>query len=548
MSVSQRMASTWRPLLALVFLGATWILPWFKVPLLEGLWPSAVALTLVFLFRRVLVGLLIGGLCGGLLLTEGNPFFAISLLVSDVLAPAFQSSWKLSALLFTLLLGGFAALIERGGGLETLVHRFLRRGSGSSAKKLQRVSMGLGLFCFFDGLANSILLGRVTRSLADRCGVSREKMAYLVDSTSSSVACIAFISTWIAFQLTLIEDALVALGETGNPYLLFFASIPRNFYALFTLIFLFVVISTDFHPGPMRKYEAKARQERDLKEVLSEEASPPAIYRALVPLFGLILSIMGYFLLFYALENPEADWGNGRTYGLAFSGSMGPEAMVLGTLTGILLAWVFYPRQPKMESPMPVFLSGVRALILPVFILIAAWLLGGVMDRLDTATYLTGLLEGRLPIGFLAGAVFLTGAVISFSTGTSWGTMALVMPLAIPAVYSLGAEAGLEAPAIQNQLSLVIAAVFSGAVFGDHCSPFSDTTIVSSIACGVEPEEHVRTQIPFALITAAVALFLGFIPSGFGFPFLGSLLLGIFLLILIPFVWKKPRGFPQTSP
>lgn len=530
-------------MVAITLLLLTWVVPWLEIPLLTGLWPSGVALILVFLFHRVLVGLLIGGFAGGLLICGGNPLAAVTTIFGDILVPAFQSSWKLSALLFTLLLGGFAALIERGGGLETLVHRFLRRGRGNTARRFQRVSMGLGLFCFFDGLANSILLGRVTRSLADRCGVSREKMAYLVDSTSSAVACIAFISTWIAFQLTLIEDGLTALGQPGNPYLLYFASIPRNFYALFTLAFLFIVISTDFNPGPMRRFEDEARKQSQGLGQIEEGVAPSGMHRALIPLLGLILSIMGYFLLFYAWEHPGADWGSWKTYGFAFSGSFGPEAMVAGTLTGLLLAFIFYPRRSERDPALPTFLSGVRALILPVFILVAAWILGGVIERLDTAIYLTGLLQGRFPLGLLAGTVFLTGAVISFSTGTSWGTMALVMPLAIPAVFSLGSVAELEPWAIQNQLSLVIAAVFSGAVFGDHCSPFSDTTIVSSIACGVEPEEHVRTQIPFALVAGGVALVLGFIPAGFGFPVLGSLLMGIVFLAILPFIWKGRRGF-----
>ncbi len=508
---------------------------------LRALWPSLTALVLVFTFKRVIIGLLAGGLAGALLLTGGNLLEAGILIGGDILIPAFGSSWKLSALLFTLLLGGLAALLERGRGLETWMVRNLVAGRGDPARKLQRLSMGLGLVCFFDGLANSILLGRVTRSLARTCGVSREKMAYLVDSTSSSVACIAFISTWIAFQLSLIGDALEAAGYAASPYLLFFSSIPKNYYALYTLAFLFIVISFDFHFGPMRKLEVEARKEAGGSSVGLEGADTGGgAFRALIPLGGLVVSIIGLFFFLYAFENRDADWSEIATYGLAFSTGFGAEAMVGGTLLGIVLAFFFYPHG-RAEPALRVFLSGIRALLVPILILIAAWILGGVLSGLGTASTLTGLLEGRLPLAWVSAVVFITGALISFSTGTSWGTMAILMPLAIPAVLTLG-EGTTMPEELSRQLSLVIAAVFSGAVFGDHCSPFSDTTIVSSIACGVEPEEHVRTQLPFALVAAGFALVVGFIPAGFGVATVVILPVGLILLAGLPFVFRGVRG------
>lgn len=513
---------------------------------LRALWPSATALILVFVFRKVIVGLLAGGLAGALLLTGGNAVEAGRVIGGDILIPAFGNSWKLSALLFTLLLGGFAALLERGKGLETWMVRNLVRGRGDPARKLQKLSMGLGLVCFFDGLANSILLGRVTRSLARTCGVSREKMAYLVDSTSSSVACIAFISTWIAFQLSLIGDALEAAGYAASPYLLFFASIPKNYYALYTLIFLFVVIVFNFHLGPMRRLEVEARN-RAGGDFMDEKGGEGRVrsYRALIPLFGLVFSIMSLFYFFYAFEHPDADWSTAATYGLAFSTGFGPEAMVGGTLLGILLAFLFYPHADG-DPAIRVFLSGVRALLVPILILISAWILGGVLSALGTAETFTALLEGRLPLAWVAPVVFLTGALISFSTGTSWGTMAILMPLSIPAVLTLGAGA-VSPEGMGSHLSLVIAAVFSGAVFGDHCSPFSDTTIVSSIACGVEPEEHVRTQLPFALVAGGAAIVLGFVPAGYGISTVWILPVGIAFLLALPFLFPKARQMGDSG-
>jgi Na+/H+ antiporter NhaC len=254
---------------------------------------------------------------------------------------------------------------------------------------------------------------------------------------------------------------------------------------------------------------------------------------------------MSLFLLFYAFENPWADWTHPATLGLAFSSQFGPEAMVIGTLGGILLAFICFPYRRVEENAFRVFVSGIRALLVPIFILVAAWILGGVISGLGTADYLTRVLEGRLHLAYVGGMVFLTGALISFSTGTSWGTMAILMPLAVPAVISIGRAAGLEDGDLTGQLSLVIAAVFSGAVFGDHCSPFSDTTIVSSIACGVEPEEHVRTQIPFALVAGLVALVIGFLPAGMGMNPLIVLLVGVLFLWSMPLWLQRYRGFPE---
>lgn len=529
----------WKHLAAGTLVCATWAIPeeagWEA---LRALWPTLVALVLVFAYRKVVPGLLAGGFCGALLVQQGNPALATAWIVSDPLGSALKSSWKLSALLFTLLLGGFSALIERGGGLETLVRRYLARPGGEPARRMQGASMGLGLICFFDGLANSILLGRVTRSLARRCGVSREKMAYLVDSTSSSVACIAFISTWIAFQLTLIQDGLDSLGREGSPYLLYFASIPVNYYPLFTLALLAATIRFDFHPGPMRPVEQEARKSMMREEDGEKDgAGGTAAWRALAPLAGLVVGIMGCFLLFYALDRPDADWMRPETLGLAFSTRFGPEAMVAGTLAGLTLAWCFFPT--GKGCALTVFLEGVRALLGPVLILVCAWILGGAISELGAGRVITALLDGRLPWGMLAGAVFITGALVSFSTGTSWGTMAILMPLAIPAVFALGSTAGAEEPAVYSMLSLVIAAVFSGAVFGDHCSPFSDTTIVSSIACGVEPIEHVRTQLPYALIAALAALLLGFLPAGLGVPWWMLLPAGLTVVMLVPYLLRR---------
>ncbi|MFQ3271319.1 MAG: Na+/H+ antiporter NhaC [Lentimonas sp.] len=185
------------------------------------------------------------------------------------------------------------------------------------------------------------------------------------------------------------------------------------------------------------------------------------------------------------------------------------------------------------------FLGGVREIAGPVLVLIAAWMLGAAISQLGTATWLSEFLQGRLPVALLPAGIFVLGATISFSTGTSWGTMGVLMPLAIPVIFALS---GGTMDAERDRLVVAaIGAVFSGAVFGDHCSPFSDTTIVASIAAGVTPLDHVRTQLPFALLAALVAVLVGFIPLGFGAPAWVCLIAGIVCLLALPSVWPRRK-------
>lgn len=504
------------------------------------LWPPILALITVVALRQVTFGLLLGAWTGVVLINGGHWFRAVHSVVVEHLLPNFTSSWKLGALAFTLLLGGFAALLEAGGGLQSLVVRFLRK--GDPRRHLQLATFGLGLIVFFDGLANSVLLGRVTRSLADRCRVSREKLAYIVDSTSSGVACIAFISTWIATQLTLIREGLVVVGQQDSfsAYAVFFSSIPLNFYVLFTLTLLLSIILSDWDFGPMRAAEAR---QRGARKSLSEDAvSQVPGWTALIPLGVLVVAIMGLFYGWEARPLWPPTW---EKVAMAFSSADGAWILVIGSVIGVGTAWACYPRATATRRASPVFFDGVRSLVLPLLVLVAAWVLGSVLGELGTAAWVGRVLEGRLPVAYLPAAVFLTGAFISFTTGTSWGTMGLLMPLAIPLVFSLGGDGSLSEG---NLLAAVVGAVFSGAVFGDHCSPFSDTTIVAAVATGISTFAHVQTQLPYAVLAALVALLVGFVPAGAGWLSPGfCLFAGVAVLIAVPLVGRRlasgnPRG------
>jgi Na+/H+ antiporter NhaC len=503
------------------------------------LWPSAVALALVLLTRSAFIGLLSGAASGAILLSGGAPLAAVEQLVVRQFWPIFGSSWKLSAILFTLILGGFVALVEAGGGLQGLVKGLL--GSGRAPqKRMQFTVFGFGLLVFFDGLANTMLIGRLLRSAADRCGVSREKLAYLADTTGSAVACLAFISTWIAFQLSMIQEGFALAGvENGvSAYAYFFRSLTKNYYCWFALLLAVVCVWHDFNPGPMGRAEAKARASVIDVADMEVQAShwglaivPIAVLTLLVPVLTYVIGSEA--LLPFSLGKFAASYAVAEAYV--------PQILVASSVLASLVAGgsYLYAKSQLTHATLStpkVFLKGVQDIAWPVMILLAAWMLGAAISQLGTAGYLGELLEGRVSAVYLPAMIFLLGSVISFSTGTSWGTMGVLMPLAIPAIFAVTEGR----PDFERDRFIVaaIGAVFSGAVFGDHCSPFSDTTIVASVASGVEPLEHVRTQLPFALIAAAVALLVGFIPLGFGLSAWVGLLVGASVLWLLPSIWR----------
>lgn len=533
-----------RTLVALLTVVAVTILLVMVPTQWASLWPPLAALVVIVATRQALVGLLAGGFVGAVLLSGGNPLIATVAVFSDHLAPSLQSPWKQSAIAFTLILGGFAAVLEAGGGFHAIL-RNAARPDRDQGRQLEAAAAGLGLLCFFDGLANSMVVGRVGRDLADRSRVARVKLAYIADSTSSAVACVSLISTWIAFQLSMIGDAYSLAGRDANPYGVFLASLPFNFYCWFTLVMLFVAIGLRFHPGPMQGFVKAAAATGTTYELPDEprgEGAKDRILSALLPLGVLPVSFFGFSVL---LGSPRPILPLSREKIVAAFGSdAGPLVLVLAAVASAAAAMSLFPtgNSGRFRPAMNAFVNGVRTMVWPVFILLAAWILGSVIGALGTAELLAELANRLASVPLLPELVFLLSAAISFSTGTSWGTMGLLFPLTIPAAVEMGAA--------DSMLPIIVASVFSGAVFGDHCSPFSDTTIVSSISCGVEPLDHVRTQIPYALIIALVATVAGFLPAGQGLTPALSLILGAGIILLLPRLttlvdWRPPIDSPE---
>lgn len=482
----------------------------FTVDSSPPLLPPLVALACLSLSRSAGLSLFVGSLFGVLLIGNGPAYLSPMRWVNSHLWPALTSSWHWSALAFTLLLAAFAAIVERSGALARLLQTWSRSGTASPASRFQVSIVGLGLLCFFDGLANALMLGRVGRTLADQARVSREKLAYLVDTTSSAVACVAFISTWSVFQLSLISEELAEAPFTTPAYVLFLQSIPTNFYCLSSLLLAFLAARWNWNPAPMNRTVPQPI-DNDAEDFVAN--SPLPFRAAFGPIAVLLLSVP---LSFWILGGQKLLPSSLDDIQKAFATDLGPYALLLAGLFSILGAIAFFPKEKGTEKALAAIPRGVGSVAPALIVLIMAWTLGSTLRELGTGTYLANLLADHFPIHFLPLLTFLLGCLIAFSTGTSWGTMALLMPLALGTFLSAISEQNIPPSEVSHLLPPIIAAVFGGAVFGDHASPFSDTTIVSALACDVTTTTHVATQLPYALLAASFSILFGYLPIGLG--------------------------------
>lgn len=475
------------PCIGIIFSGI--FLPFDQFPgAVSVLWPAIVAISVILFSGKAALGLT-GGLIAGALLVEGGDLHAtLRVLFADYLFPALEGHWHIGAVLFTLLMGAFAGLLEKSGGFDPILQK-LTAGTENPQKRLLGGVYLLGILCFFDGLANAILTGRIARPLVDRVAVSRERLAWVVDSTSSPVACVAFVSTWIATQLSLIAQGLEGAPFEVEPYALFFQSIPANPYCLLTLLLVPFAIALNYQPQMMKRYDAVMVMEERKEVMLS--VSP---WRVIVPLIVLVGGIFSGFAL---LSDPPVRFSDAVGWSSVFSGDSGPHALVFGSLCGLAIAWLLFPKDQTMQAG-EAALGGAANLLPALLILVLAWALGNLFSTMGAGEELAKLLGAGFAVEWLPLLIFLLAAFMAVATGSSWGTMGLLMPLALPAFVEVSGQ--MPVKELRDLLLMAIGAVFGGAVLGDHCSPFSDTTIVSAVACGCEPSRHVYSQLPFVAI------------------------------------------------
>ncbi len=536
------------------------------VPGWFSLLPPLVAIVLALVIREVLISLFAGVWLGALAVAGFNPITAAWRVIDEFVVPAIgDTSGQTQIIVFSLLLGGMVGVITRNGGTRGIVGTVVHWATTSRRGKL--ATWGAGLAIFFDDYANTLIVGNTMRPITDRLKISREKLAYLVDATAAPVAALVPISTWVGYEIALIRDGLriaaeqsatsAAVAESllaASPLTVFVQTIPYRFYPLLALylVFLTSCLNRDF--GPMADAEARAASGGGLfrpgamlaTDVSGEALQPPTgtkerWWNAAIPVLTVIAVVLGgLYVTGTASVGPDASV-------MAVFGAADPFATLLwGSLAGCITAFLLSVGQRilSIQETVGALLGGMRAMVIAVVILVLAWSLGSVTEVLQTAQYLSGILSDRLPLELFPALVFLTAAAISFATGTSWGTMAILLPLVIPLTVGLGGATTFGADGGYSILLGVISSVLAGAIFGDHCSPISDTTVLSSMATSCDHIDHVRTQLPYALAVAAVAVPLGDIGTAYGLPV--WIALGLGALILFGVVRWRGREVPEV--
>ncbi len=513
----------------------------YGLPGFTSILPPLVAIALALITKQVVLSLFCGVWLGAMM-TMGfyNPFFGFLRTVDIYLLQALTDRDHMSIVLFTMTLGGMVGIVSRSGGTQGIVVALAKyaktRRSGSLA------TWAMGLLIFFDDYSNSLLVGNTMRPFTDKLRISREKLSYLVDSTSAPIASIALVSTWIGFELGLINSSFQALEIEGNAYVTFISSIPYSFYSIMALVMVGILAYTGRDFGPMYKAERRALEhglvlregatpliDKEFASLLPPEGTRSHWYTAILPIVTMIVAL----LIGLYMDGLAALDGNGESMrdiiGAANSFKVLIWAAFAGTIVAATLA--IGTKILNISETIDAFLIGFKAMLIGIIILTLARSLQLVAADIHTADYIFYMTEDILNPRFLPAITFVIAALVSFSTGTSWGTMAIMVPLVVPLAYTLPVEAGLGAEAQQAIFLGSIGAILSGAIFGDHCSPISDTTVMSSIASGADHVDHVRTQLPIGLLVGGVTLAVGYIPAGFGLnPWIGNILAMALLL------------------
>lgn len=509
--------------------------------------PAFVAIAVALLLRNVIPALLLGLWLGATALQSFTLKGAgLGLLDSFqvFVAGSVANSDRASIILFTMMIGGMVGIITRNGGMASVVKSIVSR--AKTAVGGQVAVWLMGLMIFFDDYSNTLVVGNTARSLTDHLNISREKLAYIVDSTAAPVACLALITTWIGYQIGLIDQALASVdGLAGmQAYSVFLNSIPYSFYPILAIIFVLLIAATGLDFGPMYKAEVRARNGQvkpesadPLPALEGEELTPKGniplrTVNAYVPILTLIvvLAISMYML------------GEGATLTDILNTTDPYKAMMYSSFVGVLVAASMTIGQGilSVHETVDAWYGGLRATLFGMIILVLAWSLSDVTAALHTAAYLVTLLAGALPVALVPAIVFILAALTAFTTGTSWGTMAILMPLVVPLAWAVMGMHGIADPTGMHILYSTVSACLAGAVWGDHCSPISDTTVLSSVASGCNHIEHVRTQLPYALVVGFVGLVFGTIPGGFGVsPWISIVVCTAILIVGLKFFGRR---------
>ena len=547
---------------------------------LYGVWtliPPLLALLLAFLTRNVILSLFLGVLSGAwmIALVSGDLLGSISgafFSSTDYFVGTLADRWDAGIIMQVLVIGALIALITRMGGMRAIADLVVKVAKGPRSAQ---ITMWISSWViFFDDYANALIIGPIMRPLCDKFRISREKLAYIVDSTAAPVAGIMLISTWIGTELVNINQGLEIAGLAGvTAYGIFIDTIPYRFYNIMALFFVFATafLLRDF--GPMLKAELRARttgetinpgsEVMDTEKVVDEEkeeikenyailktskkVTPPNIWNAIIPVGVLIVSAV---ILFYtngaATLDPEylAQLSFFDAVREAYSNSDASIVLFQAGLLACIVAIImgFFEKIFTLKDGIETWAHGMKSMLFVCIVLILAWSIGSVIGDLGTAHFLVSNLSDALPQFIVPALIFIIAAVVSFATGTAYGTMAILLPLCIPLAAAIVGITGMEISNAVPEYTYILmcsSAVLTGAIFGDHSSPISDTSILSSMGAGCSLLDHVMTQIVYA-VTVGVVVIAGYILVGLGLNvWITLLIMAAILVLVLLFAGKK---------
>ncbi len=516
--------------------------------------PPFMAILLAIMLRQVLLSLFLGIWLGTSFLYNLNPWTSFFRAVDTIIIDALVDRSHIEIILFSLMLGGMIGLITRNGGTAGIIERM--KSISTSARRGQLATWAMGILVFFDDYANTLIVGNTMRPITDRLRISREKLSYIVDATAAPVSSLAVISTWIGFEVGLISDAFASLHLGVDPYLMFLETIPYRFYPILSLLFVLIIGLTGRDFGPMLRAERRSRSSgkliRDgsvpLSNLEAEMTAPPdgvplRWVNAVLPIAVVILAtavglwISGSAAVASSGLNPDIlslrqIITEANTFDVLI------WASTLGVVTAMTLS--LFQKILPISGVFEAWVGGIKSMMMAMIVLVLAWSIGRVCEEIGTASYVISASRGLFSPRLLPALTFIISAVISFSTGTSWATMAIVIPIVTPLSFNMSGAAGFAAQEVHLNLVGTLSGVLAGSIFGDHCSPISDTTIMSSMASSVDHVDHVRTQLPYALLVGCVGVLFGDIPSGYGLnPFVSLALGTVALIMFLRFFGKK---------
>lgn len=529
------------------------------IPLWLSVFPPLIAILMALFFREVVTSLFTGLAVGTSIIyvyATGSivgVFKGLLAIIDTYMIKTMSNEAHLSIIVFSMMIGAMVNVITKNGGMKGVVNKLTKY--AKTAQSGQFITWLLGIVIFFDDYANTLVVGNTMRPVTDKLNISRQKLAYIVDSTAAPIAAIAFVTTWIGAELSYIQSGIEHIGIQISAYTVFLKSLSYSFYPVFALLFIWFLIRRNVDYGPMYKFENITRQKgvqvdeskvgfsNKLNDLDVDDKIKARWYNAAIPVF---IVIVGTFIgLVYTGWSPEvvhshlpftqklsAIIGNSDSFQSLLWSSL------LATITAVILSIV--QKILSLQASIDAIINGFRTMVTAMVILVLAWSIAMVTEHLHTADFISKVIvDVNLSPVFVPLISFVLASVVSFSTGSSWGTMAILYPLILPASWLITKEYSYEHHQSLNIFYNVVASVLAGSVLGDHCSPISDTTILSSLASSCPHIEHVRTQMPYALTVGAVAAIVGILPASLGVPAWITFPAGILVMYFIVRIFGK---------